>query len=594
MTSPRLTAGRLRLTVLLVLAIVGVFVVKLVDFQIVRAEELTAAAESRRTIPVTTYGERGSIVDADGTVLADSVERYDITAAPENVDWATGRTEMTVDGKRVDVPTGEAIAKIAELTGSAATDLQAALEADRESQFAYLVKAVDLATFTAVWDLDIGWVYADMRPSRVYPSGAIAGNLVGFLGADEPLAGTERRWDECLASVNGESTYERSADGVRLPGSLQIDTEPVDGGTVHLTIDSDLSWFAQQKLAERGTEVGADWGTAMVVRVSTGEIVVAADWPSIDPNDLNSVGPDDAGARSFVAPFEPGSIMKPVAFAALLDQGLITPTTQLVVPGNYTEGLPAGENITDVFSHGDLRWTATGILMNSSNIGTVMLSNQLTEQQKYEYFRKFGLAQPTAVDFLGEDVPGNYGRVFAPGEIDSVSEKTQMFGQGITATSAQMASIYQTLGNGGVRMPLTLVSGCERPDGTWTDVPVATGERVVSEYAADTTLLMMETVASQGALRPVIEVPNYRLAAKTGTGEIAENGEYGSERMVSLAGVFPADRPEYAIVVTFARPDIMKSSAAAAPTFNAIMEQVIKTFRVQPSSEAAPDLPLTW
>jgi cell division protein FtsI (penicillin-binding protein 3) len=209
---------------------------------------------------------------------------------------------------------------------------------------------------------------------------------------------------------------------------------------VHLTIDSDLQWFAQQQLAQQGTAVGADWATAFVVRVATGEIVVAADWPSIDPNDLDSVGPDDAGARSFVAPFEPGSIMKPVAFAALLDQGLITPDTQLVVPGRYTEGLPAGEYITDVFAHGDLRWTATGILMNSSNIGTVMLSNRLSLEERYEYFRKFGFGQPTEVDFLGESVPGNHGRVFTPGEIDTVSAATQMFGQGITATSAQMVS----------------------------------------------------------------------------------------------------------------------------------------------------------
>ncbi len=594
MTSARITAGRLRLTMLVVLAIVGVFIVKLVDLQVVRADELTLAAESRRTIPVITYGERGSIVDANGVVLADSVERYDITAAPVNVDWDGGLTEITLDGERREVSNEEAVAKIAELTGAVAADLMAALEADRTSQFAYLVKAVDLATFTAVWDLDIDWVYSDMRPSRVYPSGAIAGNLVGFLGLSEPLSGTERRWDECLAAENGESTYERSADGVRLPGSLVVEREPSDGGTVHLTIDADLQWFAQQKLAERGTEVGADWGTAMVVRVDTGELVVAADWPSIDPNDLNSVGPDDAGARSFVAPFEPGSIMKPVAFAALLDQGLISPTTPLVVPGRYTDGLPAGEYITDVFSHGDLRWTATGILMNSSNIGTVMLSNALTPQQKYDYFLKFGFAQPTEVDFLGEDVPGNHGHVWSPDRIDSVTLATQMFGQGISATSAQMASLYQTLGNDGVRMPLTLVAGCEHPDGTWTDVPVPNGERVVSEYAADTTLQMMETVATQGGNRDALAVPGYRLAVKTGTGEVAENGVYGSERIVSLAGVFPADDPEYALVVTFAKPDIIKSSAAAAPTFNAIMEQVIKTFRVQPSTEPAPDLPLTW
>jgi cell division protein FtsI (penicillin-binding protein 3) len=589
MTHSRLTARRLALTLVTVFAIVGLFIVKLVDIQVVRADELTAAAEARRSSTVIVHGERGSIVDANGVALADSVERYDITAAPANVGE---QTWITIDGEKHKVPTTEAIAELAEVTGAAAADLYAALTADPESRFTYLVKAVELETLTAVWELDIAWIYSEMRPSRTYPSGAIAGNLVGFLGTDGALAGTELQADDCLASTPGTSTFERSADGVRLPGSLSVEDEPVDGGTVHLTIDADLQWYAQQQLAQQGAAVGADWGTAMVVRVDTGEIVVAADWPSIDPNDLNSVSAENSGARSFTAPFEPGSIMKPVAFAALLDAGLITPNTQVTVPGNYTNGLPAGENITDVFSHGDLRWTATGILMNSSNIGTVMLSERLTAQQKYDAFRAFGFGEPTAAGFLGEDG----GTVYTADQTqsDTVTLATQMFGQGITATSAQMASLYQTLGNGGVRMPLTLVAGCEHPDGTWSDVPVPNGERVVSEYAADTTLQMMETVASQGGSRSVVSIPGYRIAAKTGTGEVAENGRYGAERIVSFAGVFPADRPEYAIVVTFGKPDTMKSSAAAAPVFNAIMEQVIKTFRVTPSTEAAPNLPLTW
>ncbi|GHF10169.1 peptidoglycan D,D-transpeptidase FtsI family protein [Pseudolysinimonas yzui] len=586
----RLSARRMALTLFAVFAIVGVFVVKLVDIQVVRAGELTAAAEARRSMSLTVWGSRGEIVDANGTVLADSVDRFDITASPKNVG---DTTEMTIDEERVEVPTTEAIAKIAELTGTPAADLYAALTEDPESDFTYLVQAVTLETFTAVFDLDIGWVYSELRPARTYPRGAIAGNLVGFLGFDSaPLAGTEYRENECLAATAGTSTFERSADGVRLPGSLVVEQEPIDGGTVHLTIDADLQWYAQQRLAEQATAVGADWGTAMVVRVATGEIVVAADWPSIDPNDLNSVSAENSGARSFTAPFEPGSIMKPVAFATLLDKGLITPETPVTVPGNYTNGLPAGENITDVFSHGDLRWTATGILMNSSNIGTVMLSERLNPQEKYDAFRAFGFGEPTEAGFLGEDG----GTVYTPEQTqsDTVTLATQMFGQGITATSAQMASLYQTLGNGGVRMPLTLVAGCEHADGTWTDVPVPTGERVVSEYAADTTLLMMETVASQGASRDVVSVPGYRIAAKTGTGEVAENGRYGSERIVSYAGVFPADNPEYAIVVTLGKPDTMKSSAAAAPVFNAIMEQVIKTFRITPSTEAAPNLPLVW
>lgn len=588
MTHSRSTARRLALAVIAVFAVVAIFVVKLVDIQIVRAGELTAAAEARRSTTVTMLGSRGNIVDANGTVLADTVDRFDITASPRNVG---STTKMTVDGQRVEVPTAEATARVAALTGASAVDLTAAINVDPGSDFTYLVKAVTLDTFTAVFDLDIPWIYSELRPSRTYPFGAVAGNLVGFLGTDQPLAGTELQFDSCLAGHNGTATFERSADGVRLPGSLEVSEQPTDGSTVHLTIDSDLQWFAQQKLAEQATALGADWGTAMVVRVKTGEIVVAADWPSIDPNDLNSQSAENSGARSFTAPFEPGSIMKPVAFSALLDQGLITPSTPLTIPNNYT---PPGssENITDSFPAGNARWTATGVLMNSSNIGTVMLSESLTAQQKYDYFRAYGFGDPTAAGFLGED--GGTVRTPAETTADTATLATQMFGQGITATSAQMASLYQTLGNGGVRMPLTLVSGCEAPDGTWSDVPVPTGQRVVSEYAADTTLQMMETVAGQGSLRNVLSIPGYRIAAKTGTGEVAENGRYGSDRIVSVATVFPAENPEYALVVTLGKPDTMKYSGAAAPVAHAIMEQVIKAFRITPSTEPAPNLPLTW
>ena len=160
--------------------------------------------------------------------------------------------------------------------------------------------------------------------------------------------------------------------------------------------------------------------------------------------------------------------------------------------------------------------------------------------------------------------------------------------------SAQIASAYQALANGGVRLPLTLVAGCEHPDGTMTHLPSTEGVRAVSEAAADTTLAMMQGVATDSAIARTIDIPGYRVAAKTGTAEVAENGRYTDQRIISVAGVAPADDPQYVVVVTYGRPDTMRTSATAAPTFRAIMTQVLKTFRVPPSSEPAPRLPLTW
>ncbi|MEO5922115.1 MAG: penicillin-binding protein 2 [Pseudolysinimonas sp.] len=579
---------RLALTVLTVFAIVGVFVVRLVDIQLVRAAELTEDAEQRRTLPVTTYGIRGSIVDSNGVVLADSVERFDITASPKNAKLDT--TWMTRDGVRAEVPTTEAIQAIADLTGADPNTIFQTLATDRESNFAYLARTVTLDVFKKVRALQIPWVYSELHPARTYPSGAIAGNLVGFIGTDGPLAGTELKQDECLGATNGKSTYESSADGVRLPGSTIVQQEAKDGGTIHLTIDADLQWYAQQVLAEQGAAMGADWATAMIVEVKTGRILAGADWPSVDPNDLDSVGNDQRGARIFASPFEPGSVMKVATFASLLDQGKITPETQVTVPGIYTEGLPEGSSIKDSWAHGDLNLTAAGVLMNSSNIGTAILAQRLGTQARHDYLEAFGFNSDTAVDFLGE----SSGSVLPMDQTDAITNLTQQFGQGMSATSAQIASLYQAIGNGGVHMPLTLIEGCEHPDGTWTQKPSTEATRVVSESAADTTVQMMEVTANQGSLRDVLSIPGYRVAAKTGTAEVAENGTYGSDRIVSVAGLIPAGDPQYAIVVTFAKPDTMRTSAAAAPAFNAIMKQVIKTFRITPQTDGVPSLPTVW
>ena len=582
------TRRRLALTVLIVFAIVGIFVVRLVDIQVVRAQDLNDEAQKRRTIPVTTYGVRGSIVDAKGAVLADSVERFDITASPQNADL--DKTYMSKDGKWVEVATTEAIQAVADLTGADPNTIYQTLAKDRTSNFAYLQKSVTLDVFKKVRALKIPWVYGELHPSRTYPSGAIAGNLVGFIGTDGPQAGTEFQQNSCLGAENGTSTYESSADGVRLPGSTIVETEAKDGGTIHLTIDSDLQWYAQQVLAQQGSSLGADSGSAMIVEVATGRIMAAADWPSVDPNNVDGVKAGSWGARSFTAPFEPGSVIKVATFASLLDQGVITPTTHITVPGIYTKGLPEGSSIKDSWAHGDINYTATGVLVNSSNIGTAMLSKRLSLQKRHDYLEAFGFNSDTAVDFLYE----SSGSVLPLDQTDSITNLTQGFGQGMSATSAQVAALYQTIGNGGVRMPLTLVDGCEWPDGHWTEKPSTQGTRVVSESAADTTVKMMEVVAQQGMVKDVVKIPGYRVAVKTGTAEVAENGQYTDDRIVSVAGLIPAGDPQYAIVVTFVKPDTMKTSAAAAPAFNAISKQVIKAFRITPHTKGAPSLPTTW
>jgi cell division protein FtsI (penicillin-binding protein 3) len=583
----RKSKRRVGIAVIVIFAIVAVFVVRLVDIQVVRAADLNSQSMEKRSVEQTTYGSRGNIVDTNGAVLADSVDRFDITASPLLVNPFKRTAE---DGEtRVDVTVADAIAELAEATGVPAADIGTALTADPESNFTYVAKKVTLEVLTKVRALKIPWIYDVLHPARTYPNGAVAGNLVGFIGTDGPQNGLETTENSCVGSTNGTSTYERGADGIRIPGSTVTTEEVQDGGTLHLTIDKDLQWYAQQILAQRSVELGADWGTIVIVRVSDGHLMTVADYPSVDPNNVDGSANTDLGSRAFSSPFEPGSTMKALTVASLLDAGVITPLTEVTAPGRRDLG--DGQSIKDAWAHADIPYTAAGVLTNSSNTGTSYLTDLLPDKEtRRDYMLKFGLNQKTAVDFQGESA----GDILTTDRWDAVTNYAVQFGQGMSATSAQMASAYQALGNGGVRMPLTLVEGCEQADGTMTDLPSTEGVQVVSESAADQTVAMMENVVTQGGLSAELTIPGYRVAAKTGTAEVADSSGYGSDRIISIAGLVPAEAPEYAIVVTFAKPDTMKTSSAVSSTFKKITTQVIKTFRIEPSDEPSALLPLTW
>ena len=393
----RTTRRRLALAILLTFAIVGVFVVRLVDIQVVKAADFNVESLDKRAVEVAVPAPRGEILDTNGVVLADSVTRYDITASPRNVK-PFNRTGT--DGTVSTVSVLQAVTEIAGLTGTDANTLLLAVTKDPSADWAMLVKSVDTATFRAIRDLRIPWIYPQPRAHRTYPLGSVAGNLVGFVGTDGPQNALEATENSCLASTDGSSTYERGADGVRIPGSTVTEKEAVPGGTLRLTIDSDLQWFVQQAIAEQAIAIGAESGMAAVVRVSDGHLMAMADWPSVDPNNVDATATGFLGSRAFNYQFEPGSIMKGLTASMLIDQGAATPTTQATVPGAWTS--PDGARVYDSFGHGDLRLTLTGVLEQSSNVGMSILGSTLPQEVRYDYLRKYGMGQSTAVDFQGE------------------------------------------------------------------------------------------------------------------------------------------------------------------------------------------------
>ena len=273
--------------------------------------------------------------------------------------------------------------------------------------------------------------------------------------------------------------------------------------------------------------------------------------------------------------------------AMLIDQGAATPDHR----HRRAQCLPhpGGRGGARRVLPPDLNLTLTGVLQMSSNIGISILGTRLSPAVRYDYMRKFGLGEKTAVDFQGE-TPGILHKTW-----DSQTKYNVTYGQGVSASDAQVIDIYQTLANGGMRLPLTLVESCTKPDGTVGDAG-ATGRRSGGVRAGGEDH-RQHAGERRHARRAGPAAANSRLP---GGGEEWNRRGPGPRRVHGRAGRLGGraslrrTNPEYVVLVSYVKPRIMKTSAAAAPTFRKIMTQVLKTHRVPPSTTPSTSPPATW
>ncbi|CAA9405359.1 MAG: Cell division protein FtsI [Peptidoglycan synthetase], partial [uncultured Quadrisphaera sp.] len=556
-----------------VLALLVVFSGRLLQLQAVDSRELAAVALAGRTTTVPLPASRGDITAADGSVLAASVERRDVV----------------VDQTLVEDPAATAAAIVPLVEGADPAAVQEALTGDR--RWAVVVKGVTPAEWRAVDALDLTGVYAEQASLRTYPSGNVAGNLIGWVGRDgEARAGLEITQDEVLTGTPGSETFEQGAKGQRIPMGEASRVAPVPGHDVHLTIDRDLQWYAQRAIAAQVEVMRAEWGAVTVTDPRTGELLALAESGTVDPNDPGASAVEERGNRSLQQVIEPGSTAKVVTAAAALEEGLVTPTTAFRIPDRYTA--PNGQTFRDSSPHPEQKLTFAGVLASSSNTGTVMVGERLSRQQRYDYLRAFGLGEESALGFPGESA----GILQGPDDWDGRKQYTVLFGQGFAATMLQSAQVFATIANGGVRMPTHAIAGTTAPDGTFTPADPGEGVRVVSETTADQVLSMLEGAVGEGGTGGNAAVPGFRVAGKTGTAQAAgENGYADRQYTSSFIGMAPAEDPELVVSVVVQRPqEAYYGGTVAAPVFSDVMSYALAQRGVAPTGTEPDLVPLTW
>ncbi|GAA1732926.1 penicillin-binding protein 2 [Isoptericola hypogeus] len=570
--------------------VLTVFVGRLVQVQVVRGPALAAEAQAMRTTSDVELAHRGEILDANGRVLATSVDRYTIIGDQEAIQGFRGSTKVdTASGEPVD----DGALGIAQLLGPVLDEPPAELAAKLNGKDRYVPLARDVVPEVqrAVAELGLqAYIATELTSRRTYPAGSVAGTLVGYVDRDQTgQGGLERAYDDVLAGTAGTTTFERGRDGVPIPGA-QVESVPaVPGSDVQLTVDEDIQWKAEELLDEAVSTTGAAYAMAIVEDLRTGEVLSVADSGDVDPNDRSTSAVAD-GSRAVKDVFEPGSTGKVVTMAAALEGGYWEPDSEFTVPYRYTA--PNGESFKDSHDHPVQQLTLAGVLAHSSNTGTVQIGEKIPEQVRYDYLRKFGFGEPTGLGLPGESAG------LLPDEANFANDPrtpyTILFGQGVAVNAMQATQVFSTVANGGVRVTPSLYAGTRAPDGTFTPAPEPEATRVISKDTADSLMRMLESVTGEEGTAASAQVPGYRVAGKTGTAQMWLPGG-GTTYMASFIGVAPADDPRYTVSVFLRSPQSsIYGGVVAAPVFSDLMGYTLQKMDVPPSTSEADPYDLEW
>jgi cell division protein FtsI (penicillin-binding protein 3) len=455
--------------------------------------------------------------------------------------------------------------------------------------YAYLMKDVEPAVWAEVDRKSVPGIYSEKTSKRTYPNSQVAASMIGFLGKDgTPLSGIEKTRNDVLQGVSGKYTYERGAKGQQIATGLTSETNAVPGRDIQLTINRDLQWQAQDALAKQVKLTGAKSAAAVIYDTQTGDVLALADAPTFDSNAPGKAKAGDRENRGLIDVFEPGSTSKVVTAAAAIEEGKATPTTKVSVPGVLQRG---GKPFHDSHDHGTEKLTLAGILAQSSNIGTIKIGERMSNTVMHDYMTKFGYGARTGIG-----LPESPGILTPVAKYSNTTPYTVMFGQGVSVTALQAASVFATIANDGVRTTPRVIKAIGGTDGLMHEQPAGPTTRVVSAKTARQVRLMLESVVSEDGTAIAAAIPGYRVAGKTGTADYYDDtvGKYNGYT-ASFIGMAPADKPRLVVAVILQQPvNGHYGGTVAAPVFQELMKKALALESIPPSGTKAPRVPLFW
>ncbi|MGP1939022.1 MAG: peptidoglycan glycosyltransferase FtsI [Arsenophonus sp. ET-DL9-MAG3] len=529
-------------------------IIRITYLQVINPEKLVKESDMRSLRVQKVITERGMISDREGRQLAISIPVYAICADPKLIYENGGLTN------------DERWQALANELNISLEQINHKININHNSRFVYLARQVNLSVGEYISKLKIIGIYLRKESRRYYPSGPVTAHLIGVTDIDgKGIEGIEKSFDFLLTGVQGERIVRKDRYGRVIEYISSIDNNKVANNLV-LSIDKHIQSLVYRELTRSVMENKAEFGTAILVDINTGEVLAMVNSPSYNPNNILDIPAKIMRNHAITDIFEPGSTVKPMVIISALNNGVINIDSIL----NTQPYIINGHKIKDVAKYSEL--SITGILQKSSNVGVSKIALAMPANELVDVYASFGLGKSTNLGLIGES-----SGIFPNKKVrwSKFERATFSFGYGLMVTPLQLARVYATIGSFGVYRPLSI---------TRVDQPVL-GNRIFPERIIRTVVRMMENITLSGVVQA--EVKGYRIAIKTGTVKKIDNdGHYINQYVAYAAGVAPASKPRYALVVIINKPTAGKyyGGAVSGPVFKTIISSVLRLTNIKPDA----------
>lgn len=572
---------KLRNILFFVLLIILLLSIRIGYIQFIDGPELSRMASSQQAQSRKITAKRGTIYDSTG--------KYAL-AVSSSVETVNVNPTLIPNDQKEKV--ASALSRIFEL------DYETVLKkVSKRSSIETIAKRIsqeksnELRTWIDENNITTG-INIDEDSKRYYPYNTLAAQVIGFCGSDnQGLDGVEAKYNDELKGTNGKIQRQTNAAGHSLGGEEYISA--IDGNNLYLTIDMTIQSIVEKYLKEACIDNKCtDGGSIIAMSPRTGDILAMATEPSYNLNTPYEPSTDELKStwdsleqkektkllqgmwrnKSISDTYEPGSVFKTVTASAALEEGIVT---NIDAPGQFccTGSIQIANARIKCWRyyrpHGSESLRQG--LMNSCNPVFIGLGQKIGVTKYYEYLRKFGLFSKTGIQ-----LPGEANSIFVKEEkAGPVELATISFGQRFEITPLQMITAVSTIANNGVYIKPRIVKSIQDSQtGEITNLPVETGDQVISKENAQKVLSMMNSVVSEGTGKNA-RVVGYNVGGKTGTSEDGVNtGKY----VTSFCGVAETDDPEIVLLITLYNPTGEgghQGGGVAAPVGGKILSEVL-------------------